>query len=49
MNGLKTKVVNNLGLTISDFAPYFSFDKQTKLISLYTPRSDFEETNTSPL
>jgi hypothetical protein len=38
MNGLKTKVVNNLGLTISDFAPYFSFDKQTKLISLYTPR-----------
>jgi hypothetical protein len=49
MNNLKTKVVNNLGLTISDFAPYFSFDKQTKLISLYAPRSDFEETNASPL
>ena len=38
-----------LGLRISDYALYFSFDKQTKLISLYAPRSDFEETNTSPL
>ena len=41
MNKLKTQVVNNLGLSISDFAPYFSFDKQTKLISLYAPKIRF--------
>jgi hypothetical protein len=47
MYKLKTQVVQDIGLTISDYAPYFSFDKQTKLISLYAPRADFEETNSA--
>jgi hypothetical protein len=49
MYKLKTQVVNNLGLSISYFFFNFSFDKQTKLISLYIARSDFEELNPSPL
>jgi hypothetical protein len=49
MYKLRTEVVQNIGLSASDYAPYFSFDKQTKLISLYAPRADFEQTNTSPL
>jgi hypothetical protein len=47
---LKTEVIPGLiPDTISDYSPYFTFDKGTKLISLFAPRADFDESNTAPM
>ena len=47
---LKTEVIPGLiPDTISDYSPYFTFDKSTKLISLFAPRADFDESNAAPM
>jgi hypothetical protein len=47
---LKTEIINGLiPYTISDYSPYFTFDKSTKLISLYAPRQDVDESNEAPM
>jgi hypothetical protein len=47
---LKTEVINDvIPDTISEYAPYFTFDKGTKLILLFAPRSNFDESNKSPM